>query len=145
MEPVVAVAEQVGQMGAMAIPVSSFYIGINLLLTLLLAVLVVRARVQTKTDMGDGGNELMKKAIRAHGNNIEYVPMALLGIVTIDLMGVAPLWVHVLGVALTTGRTVHAMGIYESLGATGGRFIGTILTWAVMLIAGLVTLTQAVL
>ncbi|HBA42281.1 MAG TPA: hypothetical protein DCZ07_04830, partial [Alphaproteobacteria bacterium] len=36
----------------------------------------------------------------------------------------------------TVGRLAHAIGLSGSSGRSLGRFIGTILTWLVMLVAG---------
>jgi uncharacterized membrane protein YecN with MAPEG domain len=55
-----------------------FYAALNALIMLVLGILVVRARVVTQTDIGDGGKPAMAGPLRAHGNNSEWVPMALL-------------------------------------------------------------------
>lgn len=136
-------AQTMADIASISLPASTLYIGINVLLSLVLALLVVRARVQTKTTIGDGDNPQMIKALRAHGNNVEYVPLALITIAAVELT-TAPVWlVHVLGVALSVGRVAHAVGLYQSTGASPGRFIGTILTWLVLLFGGLMCIYYA--
>ena len=56
----------------------ALYAAINALIMLVLGVLVVRARVATQTDIGDGGKPAMAGPLRAHGNNAEWVPMAMI-------------------------------------------------------------------
>lgn len=139
-DPIAGLVQQGIEMMGVPFPVSSIYIGINALIMLALALLVVRTRVLTKTDLGDGGNPLMLRAIRAHANNVEYVPMALL-LLAVAEMSYAPVWLlHVLGLALTGGRIAHAAGLYQTSGASAGRLAGTILTWLVLLVGGVTCL-----
>ncbi len=115
--------------------ISSFYIGINVLLIFALAMYVVVLRMRHKVGLGDGGVPEMLRAIRVHGNALEYVPLALLMILVLELMGVAAIHLHALGLALTLGRLLHAWGLARSSGTSPGRFVGTLLTWAVFLYA----------
>ena len=125
--------------------VTLLYAGLNALILLTLAILTVRARVQTKTDIGTGDNVTMLKAVRAHGNAVEYVPLALILIGTLELAGAARPLLHGLGIALTAGRLAHAQGIYSSLGTSPGRLVGTLLTWLVYLVGGGACLYYAML
>ena len=115
--------------------ISSFYIGVNVLLIFALAMYVVVLRMRHKVGLGDGGVPEMLRAIRVHGNALEYVPLALLMILVLELMGVAAIHLHVLGLTLTLGRLLHAWGLARSSGTSPGRFIGTLLTWLVFLYA----------
>jgi len=107
------------------------YVGLNGLILLTLAVLTVRTRVTTRTDIGDGDKDSMIKAVRAHGNAAEYVPLALILIGALEVAGAPSALLHGLGVALTAGRLMHAQGLYSSLGTSPGRLVGTLLTWLV--------------
>jgi uncharacterized membrane protein YecN with MAPEG domain len=107
------------------------YVGLNALILLTLAVLTVRTRVVTRTDIGDGAKDSMIRAVRAHGNAAEYVPLALILIGTLELAGAPSALLHGLGAALTAGRLMHAQGLYSSLGTSPGRLVGTLLTWLV--------------
>lgn len=129
--------ETLARLGDGLLPITTLYIGLNALITLVLAILVVRARIQTGTAIGDGGNEAMIRAQRAHGNNIEYVPITLLTIIAIELAGAETWLVHTLGAGLTIARLAHASGITLSSGRTIGRFAGTMLGWVVLLIGSL--------
>ena len=66
MDGIVTNAENIiSQINNGIIPVSIFYIGLNALITLILAILVVKARVQTKTIIGDGGKERRRRICAA--------------------------------------------------------------------------------
>lgn len=116
-----------------------FYVAANALIMLVLSVLVSRARVATQTMIGDGGGlPQMTGPLRAHANNTEYVPMALLLLWALvsPLAGVsASIWlVHGVGAPLTIGRLLHGIGLNTSTGPTMLRFIGIILTWIAFIV-----------
>ena len=118
-----------------------FYAALNALMMLILGMLVTRARVKTQTDIGDAGKPEMAGPLRAHANNTEWVPMALLLMwaLTISAFG-ASIWViHAIGISLTVGRILHAIGLTRSTGPSPLRFAGSILTWIAYVI-GIVAL-----
>lgn len=108
-----------------------FYVALNALIMLVLGILVVRARVTTRTDIGDGGIAEMAGPLRAHGNNTEYVPMALLLLWALaSVPPTASIWLmHSMGASLTVGRILHAIGLSQSTGPSTFRLVGTMLTW----------------
>jgi uncharacterized membrane protein YecN with MAPEG domain len=110
--------------------IAALYAGINILILLVLAVLVVAGRRKHKITLGDGGNEAFSRAVRAHGNAAEYIPAGLVGIVLLALFEPAtPVWLlHASGISLTLGRILHGWGL--NTGAINfGRMFGMILTW----------------
>ena len=110
------------------------YIGINLLLTLVLAILVVRQRAKHSVSLGDGGNADVERAIRAHGNNVEYVAIALPGLIALGLLGASLTLLHAAGLLVTVGRVAHAIGI--SNGISIFRQLGTLATWIGVAVLG---------
>jgi len=56
--------------------------------------LVVRARVKTRTEIGDGGHPAMVGPLRAHANNAEYVPMAILLLLILYSLGANVFVIH---------------------------------------------------
>jgi uncharacterized protein len=123
--------------------IAAFYVALNALIALILAFNVGRVRGVTKTVFGDGGHQSLQQAIRAHSNNIEYVPIALVMLVTLALLQASVILLHVLGVALTLGRIAHGIGLTRSSGASVGRAAGTLLTFAVFIAAIVVLLMKA--
>jgi len=77
---------------------------------------------------------LLQRKVRAFGNFVEYVPLALLFIVMLECMN-SPIWLlWFLGSALTVGRIAHAWGVIKTYGPSPGRAIGFFLTWLVYLV-----------
>jgi len=115
-----------------------FYVAVNALIMLILGILVVRARVSTRTDIGDGGNPAMAGPLRAHGNNTEYVPMALLLLWALASPLGGSIWlIHGVGLPLTLGRIIHGIGLSSNTGPGTLRLLGTVLTW-ISFIVGIV-------
>jgi len=113
----------------------ALYSAINALIMLTLGILVVRARVKTRTEIGSGEDPMMMGAIRAHGNNSEYVPVALLLMLILVLLQTNVLIIHAVGGTLTLGRILHAIGLSRNVGTSAPRFLGMVLTWMSYLIA----------
>ena len=124
----------------MPLQMVAFYAVLNALLMLILGMLVVRARVKTRTEIGDGGNPDMVGPLRAHANNTEYVPMAIVLLLVMYALGSNVIVIHVVGATLTLGRVLHAFGLSRNVGTSAPRFIGMILTWLAYIIAILVIL-----
>ncbi|MGD1934880.1 MAG: MAPEG family protein [Candidatus Phaeomarinobacter sp.] len=110
------------------------YIGLNLILTLVLAILVVRQRAKHEISLGTGGNEDLERAMRAHGNNVEYVAIALPGLIALAMLGASTTLIHVAGLLVTGGRVGYASGI--SNGGSIFRQISTLSTWIGVLALG---------
>jgi uncharacterized membrane protein YecN with MAPEG domain len=125
-----------------ALGIVMFYTGLNALLALVLAVLVSRQRARSKTIMGAGGNPALERAIRAHGNLVEYAPLVLLMLLLLALSGLGALWLNVLGIAFTAGRVLHAWGLSTSPRESVGRAAGISLTWLTMGVAVVLCLVR---
>lgn len=113
----------------------AFYAAINALLMLVLGMLVVRARVKTRTEIGDSADPAMMGPLRAHANNTEYVPMAIILMVLLYSLNANVYVIHAAGATLTLGRIAHAVGLSRSVGTSAPRFIGMVLTWLSYIIA----------
>ena len=110
--------------------IAALYAGVNILILLILAALVVAGRRKHKIRLGDGGNQDFVRAVRAHGNAAEYIPAGLVGILILALMEpAATLWrMHAAGISLTAGRVVHGFGLHAGV-LNAGRMFGMLLTW----------------
>lgn len=116
-------------------PITATYAGLLGLLMLILAFRVVAVRRATSIGLGDGGNALLLSRIRIHGHFAEYVPLALILMLILEVNGASPALLHGLGIALVAGRLAHAQGLTMGTGANAGRLVGNLLTWGVILIA----------
>jgi uncharacterized membrane protein YecN with MAPEG domain len=111
------------------------------LLLLFLGGYVVAGRVKFKIDIGDGGNDIMRRRIRAQANFAEYVPVALILLMLMELGPIGPAWLPgALGATLVVARLWHAQGLLSSSGTSAGRFMGTNLTGLVILVGALAAL-----
>jgi uncharacterized membrane protein YecN with MAPEG domain len=118
----------------------ALYVGLNLLLTLVLAINVVRHRFK-----GESGNPVaLEKAVRAHGNNTEYVPIILVGLCVTAMMGTSAQTISILGGTLFVARVFHAYGIQQSKVPNIFGMVGNIVTWLVMLCIGAKLILAAV-
>lgn len=93
------------------VPITALYAALNALLNVALAAQVVRLRLTEKVSLGHGDSKKLLQAARIHGNNSEYVPLALIMILICELCGGKSMPLHVFGGLLFTGRILHAMGI----------------------------------
>jgi uncharacterized membrane protein YecN with MAPEG domain len=100
-----------------------------------LYVRVSQRRLATKIGMGTGGDAILEQRIRAHGNFIESVPIALVLLYLLEHSGVDAIYIHAFGIALVLARIGHAQGLSATSGRSAGRFYGSIVT--LLVIAGL--------
>ncbi len=119
----------------MAIPVTALFGAIHGVLNVALAIGVTRARAQSNIFLGTGDNESLLLASRRHGNNTEYVPLALLLLLVAELAGGGATALYALGTALTVGRVLHAIGVGSKPSPL--RAIGAVLTWVAIVGAGI--------
>jgi uncharacterized membrane protein YecN with MAPEG domain len=112
-----------------------FYAAVNALILLVLSMRVVRARFKTNTAIGDGGKPEMAAPLRAHANNAEYVPVALILLWALASPLGRSIWlIHGMGVTLTVGRILHAIGLSRSIGPSQLRLLGMVLTWIALVV-----------
>ena len=117
--------------------VAALYSGVNILILLVLAVLVMLGRRKHKIVLGDAGNEDFTRAVRAHANAAEYIPAAIAGLALLALFDPAtPVWLlHAEGISLTAGRILHGAGLHAGK-LNFGRMFGMVLTWTSYVLIG---------
>ena len=126
----------------MIAPVTSLYASLLGLVILFLAYRIVRLRRSQKVGLGSGGDQSIEHAMRVMANFTEYVPMALILIALLE-MNETPGWmIHVFGGALLFARLYHLQGFGGNIGVSGGRFVGTGLTWLVIALSALTNLVH---
>ena len=129
----------------MSIQVTALYAGLCALLVIALAFRVVAFRRGKKVGLGTAGDKAGEIAVRVHGNAVEYIPLALILMLIAEINGLSHVWLHCLGGALVLARLLHAIGLVAGNGGYHpGRFIGTSLTWLVILILAVIDITTAV-
>ena len=112
--------------------VTGLYAALCALVLLALALRVSWVRQARGINLGDGGDPALQRAVRAHGNAAENMPLAVILLLAVELAGAASWLLHGAGGALVIGRVLHGWGLNRSAGASFGRVAGMALTWGVM-------------
>ncbi|MFP1683190.1 MAPEG family protein [Alloalcanivorax sp. C16-1] len=117
-------------------PITALYAALCGLLILALSFNVVRYRFGRGVSLGDGGDVHINRAVRAHGNAVEYVPLALILIGLLEGNNGNAWALHLYGLLLVLGRLAHAWGMVGPGSEVNSfRKVGIIATWTVLLAA----------
>ena len=116
------------------VPITSVVAAIFVVMLVFLSLRVGLLRSKEKIWFLDGGNEELTRRIRAQGNFIEYVPLALLLIALVELGGGSGGLVWALGAGLLAARVAHAAGVSRTT-TSPARSAGTLGTFAVLLVS----------
>ena len=116
---------------------AALYVGLFGLLLIVLSMRVSLVRRAARVSLGDGDNEILKRRIRAHGNFVEFVPIALLLLALAEHTGMGTLFIHIFGIILLLGRIAHAYGISQEREPFTFRMVGTLATLGVIAILSL--------
>ena len=105
----------------------------------------MRLRRSCKTPSGDGGHAILRKAIDAHANFSQYVPLALLLLLMLNQRGIHDIFLHLLALPLLLARACHAYGISQVAENINIRTYSMIVTITVLALAasGLLLITIA--
>ncbi len=114
---------------------------IFVLLSIPMAISVGVRRAKTGILLLHGDDDALLRLIRAHGNFIEYVPLALLALAGAEVAGTSPWLVAACGGVLILARVVHYFGLRASADSKG-RAIGAGLTTLSMFVLAVAILWQ---
>jgi uncharacterized protein len=120
------------------------YAAIFALMLVALSLRVANTRREVRVALGDGGKKLLQRRIRAQGNFIEYVPMALILLLFIEWQG-WPRWlVHALCLVLLGARALHAYGVSQEPEDIRLRATGMATTAGILVVTALLLLFNAI-
>lgn len=119
--------------GNVMIQITALYAAILALIFVYLSRRIIKIRRKVKSAIGDAGDEQLKRAIRAHANFIEYVPLALLLFAFLEFQHAPAVLIHLLGILLVIGRIVHAYGLSQIKEDYRYRIVGTVITLNIIL------------
>ncbi|MEQ9489907.1 MAG: MAPEG family protein [Alphaproteobacteria bacterium] len=122
--------------------VTPLYAGLLGVFYIMLAALVIRTRFSARIALGSGGNELLERRIRAHGNFAEYAPLGIVLVGILDLMAISAYLLHFLGIALVAGRLLHAFSLSALTKRPAARIAGMLLTLTSVGVGSVVCLLQ---
>ncbi len=119
--------------------ISSIYASVLALLIVWLSLRVIKLRRANQVLLGDGGHQDLQNAIRAQGNAAEYIPIALILLLLLELSQAHFVIINFAGIVLVIGRLLHAKGLltesvrYRVLGMQCTLY--TIITLAILNLA----------
>ena len=114
--------------------ISALYAALIALLLLVLGMRISRFRRRTLIGIGGGGDPAFERAIRAHGNAVEWALPVLLLLLIAELNRATPFLLHACGIVLVAARVLHATGLSRTTGYSFGRFAGIGMTWLVLVV-----------
>lgn len=118
----------------MEIPITLITTGILGLLFFIHSLRTINGRRLTKTNLGDGGNELMTRRIRIHANFAEYIPLLLFILFLLETNLVPKLVLVVFSITVVIGRLFHFYGLYSEDTPGWARVLGMQFTlWPLVL------------
>ncbi|WP_404374088.1 MAPEG family protein [Sphingomonas sp. MMS24-J45] len=112
------------------LPITLMTAGAAAILNLWLAMRTGAVRTKAKVSIGDGGNEMLIRRMRAHANFVEYAPFIIILIGLLEFTTGTSLWLWIAGALFLLARVAHPLGMD---GLPAGRMIGTLLTFALLL------------
>ena len=92
--------------------ITALYAGLLTILLFVLSIRVIGLRGNPAFSFiahGKGDEELLQRAIRAHGNFTEYAPMMLILLAFLEFSDISELKLHLLGGAFSLGRVMHGV------------------------------------
>lgn len=117
--------------------ITPLYAALATLFYLSLSARVIALRRSARISLGTKGPAALEPLVRAQGNCAEYAPLGLLLMLMVELQGLPPIGVHLLGIMLLVGRIAHARGLSTTPQNLTLRTVGMVLTLT-MLLAGAV-------
>jgi uncharacterized membrane protein YecN with MAPEG domain len=104
------------------------YLVTAILLFIFIALSINAAFTRRKSGLavGEGDNETLLRAVRAHGNFTEFTPMFLISLIVVDQLSKNCDYVRILGLLFIIGRISHALSMFLKKGIL--RVIGMMLT-----------------
>jgi uncharacterized protein len=113
------------------------YAAVLVLIFIMLSFRTIKLRRKHKIAVGHDDNIELLRAIRAHANFAEYVPLALLEMYMLETISTLNILIHLLGLSLIVGRVIHAYSVSQLTENIQFRVIGMMLTFAVLAIAAI--------
>lgn len=113
--------------------ITGLYASLLGLIFVFLSIQVIKMRRKYAISLGDGNNEFLQKATRAHANFNEYVPICIVLLLVAELTSQADIFLHICGILLVYGRVAHAYGLISKSGISWGRASGFLATVSVLI------------
>ncbi len=119
--------------------ITALYTALLSLLYLALSINVTRLRFKYRVSLGAGEVPKLDRAMRAHGNFIEYVPLILILMWFLELLGISTTVLHLMGGSLFFGRLSHASCLRIKYVPIMRQF-GALVTYILLFLSAIMTL-----
>jgi uncharacterized membrane protein YecN with MAPEG domain len=113
------------------------------LMIVVLGLRVSAIRRSAHVSLGDGGNPLLEERIRAHGNAVETIPIALILLGLAERVLGQPWYLVAMAVVLVVSRLIHPIGMARP-SPNAARVLGILGTWSVIGILGLILIGSGI-
>jgi uncharacterized membrane protein YecN with MAPEG domain len=90
----------------------TIYISIYAMIIVWLSINVINHRYKHKVSVGDNGVNELRIAMATQSNAIEYLPVAALLLLVLELNGAWPWLIHIFGIFMVVGRFFHIKGMF---------------------------------
>ena len=126
---------------AVAPIITLFVSSLLVLMKLVLGLRVSMYRNKSNISWGDNGDDQLIRRIRAHANHSEWVPATMIILGLVEMVGVHPIIVGVLGAIVVIARSLHAIGLMGNA-ESFNRAAGLAMNWIVLLLASIIGITE---
>lgn len=107
-----------------------------------LMIRIGQIRGKTGIFVGDGGNDLLGRRMRAQANFIENAPITLILVAAVELTGKGSWWLSIVGAVFMLGRVAHGVGM-DGGTFKAGRMVGALTAMVIQLGLAIFALTIA--
>ena len=117
-------------MQTITLPITLATTGGAAIIALWLGLRAGQTRTKAKVSIGDGGDDALIARMRAQSNYIEYAPFIVALIAILEFSTGTSTWLWIAALLFLAARVAHPLGMD---GMKGGRMIGTLVTFALLL------------
>ncbi|MFT3733059.1 MAG: MAPEG family protein [Hyphomicrobium sp.] len=126
----------------MSVAITALYTGILALIVVAMGINVTIYRFRYGVMIGDGGQNVLRRMVRIHGNTVENIPLCALLMALYEIDGGEKMVLHASGIALIVGRILFAGPLWVHDGPSPIRASGVTLTWGTTAILAVLNILQ---
>ena len=123
-------------------PVTSLYVALLAFLFVFLSIRVIGRRRSSRVALGTGDDRNLERRTRVQANFAEYVPLALILLLLVEIAGLPRMMLHAAGTVLVIARILHAIGVSGEPENFRLRTGGMAATFSVILFLAVTLLVQ---
>jgi uncharacterized protein len=121
---------------------TAIYASLLTLLLLTLAYRVILLRRKLLVGIGDGHKIELRRAIAAHQNAVENIPIMLFLMAIYEFNQGSDFWLQAFAALFTIGRLLNAWGVSRINNNSPGRFYGMVMSVVAMISLAIFNLTR---